>query len=1634
MPMTICAPRTRVLQLVWNPVLPSMLAVVYSNGSMALFMVSAEGSASPDCCTLPPAEGITCASWSPKGKQIVTGKANGTLTQYKPDLKEAKTMPAPPSANNALAAQSLLWISTYQFLGAFKDKSDPNSRLCLYIVHGSKAGPTTYTNFDDVCYSTGEVATQSFEFSPIMDWQTILCSSANGIELGVLGSQDKECSSWIQWCLPEFRAELPLKGNAEKFPIGMGVAYNTEKILPVEVKNTELLFPSSMPILFLLREDGLLCGFYVVNLKKDAPKLTKPAVAIPSSGLRTGNVAFPSVSQTIPSQMAPTTSSQAPKALSPIKPIGGGSSFPSAGFGGSPFGGAPLGQPPSGLAASSGGPPAFGGAPSLPKPNFGALSTSKASEPPKLTKIQPQTTVATPSKSHEPKTVPREAKEVVPTPKERIQAIEKRYQSAIVQEVQAFQKELADFKRLSATNPVDEKSIAGSQDEKLQIRSQTESMENFCSDLKEITKSQSKEIHQLQAATLECYEWCEEARTRDIRNKDPKYQRLLRNRSLDPVSQKKLSGVVAKFMYLDQQINEVNQALDLQWKEHLTSRTTKSSARKLTIPSPEYIYRSILTNHQILDVQKKSLSTVAKLIKELKIRMLTSPWHDKDNASMNATFGSSKCGDLTQLTESFMEKTKLDDSKSIPKTPKGAKSGASPMTSTFSPDKESALRHMLQNRGTHKVRSLQPQSPNESRFLKLDASFNDNLDESIKNLLDAAKVINQPNTPKLEKERLILQLKESLVGKTPNASLNLSSSFLGSKADMVTPPKSKESLEPAKTTFGGLTSTPKPASIGQRSTAPLEVSKPTLSFGLGSGAGLATTTPTTTTSTTSTSGGFFGNLASSNSASLLPASKADVKPSGKSTSSVSSLSFGSALPTSATSSVSSFFGSKVSSASVMSPKSSGLTITPIAKTPTVTPVPSKVTPVPAVSVVPPAGKPSGFAFGATSSSAGGFSFGSSATTVSSGKTPAFGTPSGFVETKTTAALEVDKPSFSSGSPAKQRSPSPAFSGASKASTSTAPTLAKANHTITPASLVGFGTTTPPASGSIFGSSKPASTASASVFGGTTSTTSSSMFGGATPTPSSSIFGSSTGASSPSVFGGTSSTPTTSIFGGDAKDEPKKSATVFGGAGTPADSSTPSVFGGSSSVASSVSKTTPSTTTPLATGSVLGSIPATTASSIFGDSATGGSSIFGGPAPSPSTPVTTPSSAFGGASTTTTTSSMFGATTPSLSAPGGSGGIFGGGPATASTALGSPMSAVPATSGSMFGTTPGASSAAAPGSIFQSPPTTTSSVASGSIFGSAPSSSSVFGGSAPAASSTSGASVFGSTPAASSSGSIFGGASTTTATTSSTPFGGAASAGGIASSFGSALSFGGGAPASTGSPFGSSATSQPSGSIFGGSSAFGSAPTSTSQSLFGGTSTSAGFGQPAFGSPATTTASTPAFGGAFGGSNQSTASAGFGAFASTAQSTFGTPTPSTASSAFGAPPAFGSPPSAFGGNPSFGGAPAFGGSASFGGAPAFGGGGGSVFGGGAPAPAAGFGNMAQATNAPTFGSIAQSTNAPTFGAMATQPGAPSFGGMTQQPSTFGGSPSVFGSNPTSPGGFGATAPQSPSSPSFSGWRG
>ena len=307
----VTPPGVSLKELAWNPVLAYSMALVFTNGMLAMYLVKTDGSKF-DVSTL--YEGISCVSWSPKGKQLVAGKTNGKLTQYKPDLAEAKTMEPPGTGFSAL---SILWISTYQFLVCY---GNGNERPGLFLAQGSKTGPTTFINYDDICYSTGEQNPAYFSMIQIPDWSLIISGSHNAMEIGVIGSEDAG-KNWLQWLLPDSgRAELPLKSNNdERYPVGMALALCSSRKLPLEENN---FMPFSMPILFTLSEDGLLCGFYSVNQRPNAAQVTKIEAQPNLENVRKGIVNVPTaVPKNLIKQLeAPPAFSTSFTASTPIKP------------------------------------------------------------------------------------------------------------------------------------------------------------------------------------------------------------------------------------------------------------------------------------------------------------------------------------------------------------------------------------------------------------------------------------------------------------------------------------------------------------------------------------------------------------------------------------------------------------------------------------------------------------------------------------------------------------------------------------------------------------------------------------------------------------------------------------------------------------------------------------------------------------------------------------------------------------------------------------------------------------------------------------------------------------------------------------------------------------------------------------------------------------------------------------------------------------------------------------------------------------------------------------------------------------------------------------------------------------------
>lgn len=316
---------------------------------------------------------FSCASWSPKGKQIVAGFSNGKIAQYKPDLKLARTIPCTvrlyQTAWDVIAVQ---WLSTYQFAAVMLPKeenaypgwwkyllggeflwefwnfcecwnfgkfenlvgifvnfcenfgiwllfvnfeffcefqdilwihskiivSENHTKLsltiaALFIVYAPKNGIATYTNYSDVCYSQSGPRSAQIILTHILPWNLLLVISANGTEVGVLGTTDTgDNPLWKQYLmLDEARAELPLTTNhKETFPLGIDVDTGPTHHLVIEENQLPV-----MAMLHILSTHGQLISFNILNMTANCPNISSPPHLVPdSSGLNSFTIALPS--------------------------------------------------------------------------------------------------------------------------------------------------------------------------------------------------------------------------------------------------------------------------------------------------------------------------------------------------------------------------------------------------------------------------------------------------------------------------------------------------------------------------------------------------------------------------------------------------------------------------------------------------------------------------------------------------------------------------------------------------------------------------------------------------------------------------------------------------------------------------------------------------------------------------------------------------------------------------------------------------------------------------------------------------------------------------------------------------------------------------------------------------------------------------------------------------------------------------------------------------------------------------------------------------------------------------------------------------------------------------------------------
>lgn len=250
----------------------NILAICTESGGLNAYTLK---EATMDFHSIDPNEKAKCCCWSPKGKQIVAGFANGKLIQFKPDLKPAKIIECPDGiVAGTFDTIAVQWLSTYQFAVAFLGRQEGCVPV-FHIVNAPKAGPSHYIAYVDVCYSQLEQRPSRIYFLHIIQWNMLLVASANCIDVSFLTTKETgDAPTWTQeYPNDQFPAELPLSATKdETFPTGLELETGCVNRLKTE----EGAAHPPMPMIHILSTDGSLCSFYVLNTTPGTVDICSP--------------------------------------------------------------------------------------------------------------------------------------------------------------------------------------------------------------------------------------------------------------------------------------------------------------------------------------------------------------------------------------------------------------------------------------------------------------------------------------------------------------------------------------------------------------------------------------------------------------------------------------------------------------------------------------------------------------------------------------------------------------------------------------------------------------------------------------------------------------------------------------------------------------------------------------------------------------------------------------------------------------------------------------------------------------------------------------------------------------------------------------------------------------------------------------------------------------------------------------------------------------------------------------------------------------------------------------------------------------------------------------------------------------
>ncbi|CAB3980154.1 Hypothetical predicted protein, partial [Paramuricea clavata] len=156
------------------------------------------------------------------------------------------------------------------------------------------------------------------------------------------------------------------------------------------------------------------------------------------------------------------------------------------------------------------------------------------------------------------------------------------------------------------------------------ISKQVNSNRRFMNQVKSAVEGLEDDVNRAKSSYLGAFELIEDAKTRDNTTTDPRYLQLLKNRGLDPSSERKMKEIQSSYLHLDNKLREVNMALDEQWDNQ------NKQKRKMQSPCLDTIYQTMRQNRNIVRNQSLQLEAISRRVNNGSIR--TNRWDRKEDS------------------------------------------------------------------------------------------------------------------------------------------------------------------------------------------------------------------------------------------------------------------------------------------------------------------------------------------------------------------------------------------------------------------------------------------------------------------------------------------------------------------------------------------------------------------------------------------------------------------------------------------------------------------------------------------------------------------------------------------------------------------------------------------------------------------------------------------------------------------------------------------------------------------------------------------------------------------------------------------------------------------------------------------